>query len=303
MLLLIGSVVLGAFFVWSSLGCALTEDEAQQIAGTFLRQLHLAPAGPLKVMRRGFKHGWFGESVIELAHEDEDGDELYVSIDCVAKQVWFFGNSQQKARLRKQYRLKPIVTDQPYPWPTVITKEEAVAKGQAYARALQLPESVVFTQAVYNAPRGLWQLGWNRKQGEYVFEDQYAYMALLGVDGSLETYKADYGAPVEESELRVSQEDAVEEGWRQVVRRWGVKPEWRDAYEAQAFLLYMRPWKVSFWPIPQRSARLAWKVWFQKKKEIVGKQLVGVQFYIAYIDAENKQYLAGDREKGCEGCD
>jgi hypothetical protein len=300
---MVGCFVLVALLVSRSFGCALTDEGAQQIAGTFLRKLQITPAGPLKVMRRGLKYGWFGESEIELAHEDEDGHGLYVKIDCEVGHVWLFSNSQQTARLRKQYHLTPIVTDQPYPWPTVITKEEAIAKGQTYARAITLPDTLVFTQAIYNAPTGRWQLGWNRKHGNYLFEDQYAYMALLGVDGSLETYKADYWAPVEEGVLRVSKEEAVEEGWRQVVKRWGVKPEWRDAYEVQAELLYMRPWKVSFWPIPQRSARLAWKVWFQKKKGVKGQGLVGVHFFLAYIDAENKKYLAGDREKGCVGCD
>ena len=281
--------VLGVF-IYSIFRCNVSDEEAMSQAKAFCRKLNIQYSTEPKVTGTSFE--WFTFSRVKEIWISDEVDGIKMEISCKTGEVRGYVNRSIENMVRRKYRL-PDAPTEPRNWPPLVSEAQARAIFFSLAQRIGLPPDVEFSHLYLNKEYGrTWSGYWTRKLNGYPYENGGAVIRITAVDGEFISYGSGSHEPCP-TEVKVTEEEAIEEGWRQV-RKYLTSEDWKkhgNTYEVKSSDLKIVQPKIIVWlPWYSTRSRLAWVIVIGLKETYQNKYDLPERVTVK-VDAATKKLL------------
>lgn len=297
-------VFLSCFIIISklTLACGMTDEEALNSAKNFCKKMGVLYLQEPWVLRTQYSWSIDNSEVKDVEFGKRGDYKISVDVNCATKEAEAFFNWDIERYVRKKYKISPITTE-PRNWPPFLSEDKAKKKIFVIAEKIGLPPDVEFSRLGLNKENGYWGGSWIRKHNGFPYEEDKIRIEIMAVDGEFFSYyKKYYGKPCP-TDVKVSKEEAIEQGWSEISRLFGKIVYWvkyQREYEIKSVeLKIIQPNTLAGQITRQNSteSRLAWVIDYglktpptpKKLKEVNYLQLIRIK-----IDAATKKFLGGD---------
>ncbi len=296
-------VVVLFFFIKTIFGCSISDKEAITKAKEFCSKMNVRFSQEPRIFDSHDARPILNAQVKEVAFGERGNAEIEIRINCRTRHVESFFNWGIRRQIKKKYNI-PSVTTEPYNWPPFLSKREAKKIIYSFADKINIPADVEFYDLSLNKDDGVWRGWWIRKHNNYPYEKDGMGISILAVDGEFFSFGESFSGEPCPTEVEVSKEAAIEEGWRQIERLFS-NVNWikyKNEYAVTSADLKIVQPNVLFGrivPFFSTKSRLAWTIVYELKK-LDKNTVVAVDFkhhMTIKIDAATRKLLGGDYTK------
>jgi hypothetical protein len=293
-ILIVLFLIIKSFFV-----CNVSDKEAIILAKAFCNKMGITYSLEPLISYTSFDSPVINSRVKEVDF-GEYLSEITIYINCRNEEVVYYDNKKIKESVRKKYKI-PILITEPRNWPPFLSENKAKEIILSIANKISLPADVELSKLSLDKDYGYWIGYWERKHNGFPYDMDSIRIKIMAVDGEFYEYKKRYFGEPCPTEVKVTREEAIQEGWRQVTRLFK-KVDWnkyKDAYEIGLVELKIVQPNVLFGkltPIGSTKSRLAWVVVYGLKDRLDEHKMKEVDYMLSMtikIDAATKKFLGG----------
>jgi hypothetical protein len=296
-------ILIALFLVIKSLFiCNVSDKEAIALAKAFCNKMGVNCSQEPWIFDTDFVLP-IKNSKVKMVDFGKNDKDISISISCHNKEVCFFANWKIKKSVFKKYNISSIITNEPRKWPPLLPESKSKEIIFTIANKIGLPSDVEFSKLSLDKYYGYWIGYWTRKHNGFPYELDFIEIKILAIDGEFYVYrKWFFGKPCP-TEVKITKEEAIKEGWRQVTRVF-TKVDWKnhkDDYRVKsAELKIVQPNVISgqFSSFLSTNSRLAWVLIYGLKEQPDERKLQEVDYMeqmTIKIDAATKEFLGGGR--------
>lgn len=294
-------LLIGLFiYIKTISGCSVSDKEAITKTMEFCARVDVGLSKEPWILVPDEARLMFNEEVKVVAFGQKGNTEVEVRINCKLKRVVGFFNWDIRRQIKRKFNI-PNVTSEPHNWPPFLSRNKAKDRILSLANKIRLPSDVELHNLSLDKNTGIWSGWWVRKRNGYSYEKDGVGISILAVDGELFSFGETFNGGPCPTDVKVSKEAAIEEGWRQIERLFN-NVDWakyRQEFTVKcAELKIVQPNVLLGQMVPYFSAksRLAWKIIYELTK-LDKDSVVAVDFkqrITIKIDAATKKFLGGD---------
>lgn len=299
--ILFASVVISIALYKATFGCRITDDKALIEVKNFLPKVGIQNTQVPWILDTSFTRPILNSRVKEVALGARGDFKRNLEVSCNNGEVVSFFNWVARDNLIKKYNISTN-TNIPPKWPKFLNENDARIAILRYANMIGLPADVAYVDCRLEKHDGYWRGSWKRMLNGYAYEEDAVDIQILAVSGELFSYYKRYDGKPCPTEVHVTKEQAIEEGWLQIQRLFG-KVDWnkyKQDYEIKsAELKIVQPntllGRMFLWH--STESRLAWVIEYRLKVEPDMQKLIDVKYLTQItikIDAATKKFLGGD---------
>ncbi len=300
--LLIGAFIHLLFVTGISSGCNLSDAEAIASAKAFCKKMEVSFSGEPWVLATNSSKKYLNSESKEVAFGERGNFKGTIKISCNSKEVCFYSNSELEDKVRNIHHI-PSVTTEPHNWPPFLSETKAKDKIFAIAKKVGIPSDMEFSLIGLDKENGHWSGYWTRKMNGYPFEEDKVRIQVMAVNGEFTLYSKNYYGKPCPTEVKVTKDEAIKEGLKQIDRLFNPVPWLFRKHEIKsAELKIVQPNTLAGKMVSQHSteSRLAWVLHYVHKdadKLTAERKAVPLQSITIKIDAATKKFLGGARSR------
>lgn len=301
-ILILVNIIIGSLTLTGDIcACAISDKEAIALSKNFCSKMSVTCLGEPWV-RSTEPFGLVNDLEFKDVEIGEQRDhKISFQICCNHKEVIGFYNWELERQVRKKYKISSV-TWEPHNWPRFLSEKKAKEIILSIAKKIGLPRDMEFAQLRLDKEKGIWSGHWIRKHNGFEYEEESVGIDIMAVDGEFYTYGKRYVGKPCPTEVKVSKEEAIKEGWEQIARLFSQVnwKKYKKDYEIKsAELKIVQPNTLAGKIVPRysRESRLAWVIVYGLKTQPDPNKLRTINYLRGIdikIDAATMKFLGGD---------
>ncbi len=282
-----------------AIGCNISDQAAIRSANEFCKRLGIKFSKEPRILTTDYALTLTNSERKTVVFGERGYFKGFIDVSCDNKEVDSYLNSEIRDKVRKKYNISPV-TGGPHNGPPFLSEIEAKKKIFSIAKRVGLPPDVEFTQQLsIDKENGRISGQWRRKLNGYPYEDNRIQIEIMAVDGEFISYSRMYYGKNCPTEVKVTKEEAIKEGLKQIDRLFHPIPwSFRRHVIYSAELKIVQPNTLAGKIVRQHSteSRLAWVLQYELKNAD-NRKAESLQMVKIIIDAATKKFLGGDRSR------
>lgn len=278
--------------------CKIIDEEAIEAAISFCRKIGVKFSGKPWIMMTHELSRQENSSAKDVAFGERGNTNGIIMVNCNDRNIIYYDNLELIRNIKKKYGISPKPSGLSN-WPPFLTEDKARERMLIIAKSIGIPKDMVLDKMRLSEKGGKWLGYWSRKLNGFYYEDNKITTTIMAVDGELVFYRNRYYGKPCPTEVKVSKEEAIKEGWRHAERLLSLQKSNRsmESYNIKSELKIVQPnVSVDGGIVHRRSpeSRLAWVINYSLKQRTGDDDLVHITMK---IDAATKKFLGGEHTR------